>query len=310
MPYSAKSDDANTISQFVRRKSITITTDGTSTPVNYQVKLTIAYEPGMQADFDDVRFNTKTGIYINYWIETHTESTTATVWIELPDAITDPGSDTIWMYYGNQDLGSNGDIEDTFLFGDDFPGSAIDTEKWTVTGTVSVANSEVNLNDNDIIQSISTFGFDTIVTSKAKADEQDSTFVGYYTDIDNRIIVISSDYTSDDDFDNIMLYTIKDSVGSETIQNDNWFDFRDTYYQYTLKRISTSLIEYSQDINSNSYTNSAHIPIGNMSIYMYVWSQSSILTCDWIFVRKYIANEPIPSYGSPQHQRIVSKFIG
>ena len=40
MVYSAKSDDSNTVSQFTRRMPIKITTNGTSTPTNYQQKLT------------------------------------------------------------------------------------------------------------------------------------------------------------------------------------------------------------------------------------------------------------------------------
>ncbi|MCK4919255.1 MAG: DUF2341 domain-containing protein, partial [Candidatus Pacebacteria bacterium] len=98
--YTAKSD-ISTDSQFTNRKLITITTTGTSTPVNYQVKVTVPYDSDMQTDFQDVRFNTTAGTYIDYWIESSTTSTTADIWLELPDAIADPGSDDIYMYYGN-----------------------------------------------------------------------------------------------------------------------------------------------------------------------------------------------------------------
>lgn len=311
MVYSAKSG-ISTRSQFTRRKKITITTDGTSVPADYQVKLTITYEPEMQVDFDDIRFNTVSRTYINYWIEDYTTSTTATVWVELPDAITDPGSDTIWMYYGNSNLSDGGNIEDTFLLGDDFPGSSIDTGKWTVTGTITVASSEAILNEDDALSSIATFGFETIVTTKSKADEQDSSFVGYYVDANNRFQVQSSDSGSNDDFDNIMVTTVKASSWAGWILNDGWNDFRNTYYQYTIKRISTSLMVYSQGANSNTYTNSTYIPTGDMSVGIYVWdsSQASTLICDWIYVRTYIANEPTPLYGTSQHQRRTPQFIG
>ena len=115
MVYTALSDDISTLSQFTRRRAITITTGGTSTPVNYQVKLTITYESEMQADFDDLRFNTKAGTYIDYWIESYTALRSAIIWVELPDAITDPGSDYIWMYYGNTSLSDGGVGTDTFL---------------------------------------------------------------------------------------------------------------------------------------------------------------------------------------------------
>jgi len=112
--YTAKSD-INTDSQFTNRKLITITTTGTSTPVNYQVKVTVPYDSNMQIDFQDVRFNTTDGTYIDYWIESSTTSTTADIWIELPDAITDPGSDDIYMYYGNGVLNDSGDRSTVFI---------------------------------------------------------------------------------------------------------------------------------------------------------------------------------------------------
>ena len=120
MPYSAKSDDSGTINQFTRRKEVIITTGGTSTPADYQVKLTITYESEMQADFDDLRFNTLSGGYIDYWIESYTASTTATVWVELPDAITHPGNDSIYMFYGNTSLQSESNGTDTFVFFEGF----------------------------------------------------------------------------------------------------------------------------------------------------------------------------------------------
>lgn len=150
MVYLALSDDSSTESQFTRRKKITITTSGTSTPVGYQIKFTIDFESEMQADFEDIRFNTQAGEYIDYWVESYTASTTAIVWVELPDAITDPGSDYIWMYYGNISLSDGSDVGDTFVFGDDFPGSSLDTGKWTeqlkgTGGSIVVSGGECAL---------------------------------------------------------------------------------------------------------------------------------------------------------------------
>ena len=227
---------------------------------------------------------------LDFWIEDITADPIK-MWVEVAD---DLGTNqTIYVYYGKAESPTASNIENTFLFGDDFPGSSIDTEKWTVTGTVSVANSEVTINEDDRISSIATFGFGTIVTAKSKADEQDISFVGYYTNGDNRLQLQNSDYEDPDDFDNIMLAARKDGSGP-TQKNDGWNDFRNTYYQYTIKRISTSLIAYSQGSNSNTYTNSDYIPIGDMSVDLYTWdsSQASTLTCDWIFVRKYNATEP------------------
>ena len=119
--FTALVDDALTTGQFSHKKEITITANGTSTPANYQVKVTVAHANGiMQASFEDIRFNTKAGGYIDYWIESHTDNTTADIWLELPDAITDPGSDTINMFYGNNGLSDGKEGYDTFEFFDDF----------------------------------------------------------------------------------------------------------------------------------------------------------------------------------------------
>lgn len=248
---------------------------------------------------------------LDFWIEDITADPLK-MWVEVAD---DLGSNqSIWVYYGKSGATTNSDIESTFLLGDDFPGSSIDTGKWTVAGTVAVSNSEASLNEDDSLISITTFGFETAVAAKSKADEQDSVFAGYTTDVNNRMSLNSSDAVSNDDFDNI-IFTSRKSGSGVGIQNDGWSDFRNTYYKYTIKRISTSLIEYSQNSNSNSYTNSTYIPTGDMSARMYTWdsSQASTLVCDWIFVRKCIATEPafssagaeqsVPTVGHPTMRR-------
>lgn len=136
MVYSGKSASV-TVSQFTRKKILTETTNGTNVPTDYQSKLTITYESEMQSDFADIRFNTTSGVYIDYWIERYTASTSAIVWIKLPDAITDPGSYTILMYYGNAELSDGGIIKDTMIFGDEF-----NTDYTPVTETqTNIANN-------------------------------------------------------------------------------------------------------------------------------------------------------------------------
>ncbi|NOR85467.1 DUF2341 domain-containing protein, partial [archaeon] len=100
---------------FSNREQITITTNGTSTPADYQVKLNISYESEMQADFDDIRFTNASDSEIAYWIESKVDSNYANIWVNLSDAITDPGSDIIWMYYGNPGLSDGGVGTDTFV---------------------------------------------------------------------------------------------------------------------------------------------------------------------------------------------------
>ena len=110
MTYNAKSDIGGTISQFSRRKSIIINS-GSSLSA-FQIKLTISYESSMQTDFRDIRFNDASGNYCPYWIESKTDSSTATVWIKA-DLVT--GNNTAYIYYGNVSLTSGSDGSTTFI---------------------------------------------------------------------------------------------------------------------------------------------------------------------------------------------------
>jgi hypothetical protein len=95
--------------RFTKRAPITITNGGAAALTNYQVKVTVTYDADMQADFSDLRFSNASGRHrYRYWIESKTDSTTATVWVRVPSIPT--GNSTIYMYYGRSGLpaGSNG----------------------------------------------------------------------------------------------------------------------------------------------------------------------------------------------------------
>jgi len=80
-----------------------------------------------QADMDDFRFTSSTGIVLDYWIQDNT-TTPAGFWPEVNYLAT--GSTTsIYMYYGNAGAGAGSNGWNTFLFFDDFSG---DLSSWTV----------------------------------------------------------------------------------------------------------------------------------------------------------------------------------
>ena len=305
--YSALSDDASTVSQFTRRKTITVTTGGTSTPVNYQVKLTIAYETEMQADFDDIRFNTLSGGYIDYWIESYTASTTATVWVELPDTITDPGSDTIWMYYGNDGLSDGGNGDDVFEFFDDF---SVDLSKWTiVTGTPTISGGHLLLNVNlEWIRSTTSFSpSGNILDFKYLVAGHYSTNLGWSN------IVTTGAYPYDDDcalfrpWSDINVYTRTANEGTYT-QNNHGDTYTHVWKLATIK-LSGSSVLYEWEDGLYSDLVSTNIPNEDMYIEFQRYAIGSI-EIDDVRVRKYITNEPTPSYGTAQHQRKIPQFIG
>ena len=161
------------------RKQFTLTNSG-SALTDYQIMFTVNRSTGTdsgttvyvgtncQDDYDDIRFTDSSGTVLSYWIESSTSSS-ATIWVKFPSI--PAGSSTWYLYYGNPSAPSASDGDATFLFFDDFPGTALDTSKWevrsNVAGTVAVANSRLTLvvpnsdNKNTGIRSLQSFGSQT-----------------------------------------------------------------------------------------------------------------------------------------------------
>jgi hypothetical protein len=117
------------------RKAITVTELSGSLLKDYQVRIDVAYEPAMRADFGDLRFINAADNLLNYWIEDKTDGASATVWVEVDD-IEASTETTIYMYYGNPAASSASDGEDTFIFFDDFSG---DLGQWNIHIDADVA---------------------------------------------------------------------------------------------------------------------------------------------------------------------------
>ena len=233
----------------------------------------------MQADFDDLRFNTKVGGYIDYWIEGYTASTSAVIWVELLDVITDPGSDYIWMYYGNASLSDGSNGTDSFI---QYHGSAT----------------------SDYLDSLLVTPSNIIYESKVKRT----------TNAHNLLIGLTNTVDITDDG----LYT----------QSYNETDLR--YFYNANEGTSTSVSEApdwplniyvkvkitSDGSNTHAYIDDNEIASGistnhpNENLGLWFWAANGTMVQDWSFVRKYIINEPTSSYGTAQHQRRVSQFIG
>jgi hypothetical protein len=97
---------------------------------NYQVKLTVAYDADMKADFGDIRFTNSTGTALNYWVQSQTNSTSAIVWVKV-DSLAATGDTTLYIYYGNAAASTASNGGNTFNFFDDFNDGTIDGAKWT-----------------------------------------------------------------------------------------------------------------------------------------------------------------------------------
>ena len=279
MVFSARSDAA-TRSQFTRRKKVTVTTDGTSTPTDYQVKLTITYEPGMQADFNDIRFNTLSVEYIDYWIESYTASTTATVWVELPDAITDPGSDTILMYYGNSGLSNGGVGANTFI-------------QYHGVATANFIDS-LNVSPTCIFESKARTTGSTSIIRWGLSNNQDPT-------IDDCMFVMSHQSG-----DLRYIQCNNESVSTNKAESPKFV--QNTWYRIKIINTGSAVTGFVDDNQISTGDITTNLPDENLGLFMQMHTSTGAQ--DWSFARKYIANEPTPSYGTVEHQRRIPQFIG
>ncbi|MEA3281673.1 MAG: DUF2341 domain-containing protein [Euryarchaeota archaeon] len=109
------------MSGWSKYKKIILTGGSSGAQTNYQLKLTVAYDSDMQADFDDLRFTQSDGTtLLDAWLESKTDSDTADVWVVFPTTPANGVEQTYYMYYGNPGASSYWDGAATFEFHDDF----------------------------------------------------------------------------------------------------------------------------------------------------------------------------------------------
>ena len=106
---------------WTKRKKIIIQENSGNDLTDYQVKLTVSYDPDMQPDYDDLRFVDSGGNLLDYWIETSNPAN-AVIWVKIP-SIPESSTATIYMYYGNALSSSVSDGVATFDWFDDFAGA-------------------------------------------------------------------------------------------------------------------------------------------------------------------------------------------
>jgi len=102
------------------RKPITVTNSGGSALTDFQVKVTTGTFGAEKIEDDgaDLRFVDAGNNLEPHWIESGTGTASREVWVKL--SYIPVGGSTIYMYYGNSEVGSKSDGEGAFEFFDDF----------------------------------------------------------------------------------------------------------------------------------------------------------------------------------------------
>ena len=142
------------LSGWSKRQAIVLTGGSSGAQVDFQVELTVAYESDMKSDFSDLRFTKSDGTtLLDAWMESYTASTSATVWVETDTPENTVESD-IYMYYGKADALSDWNFDGTFIFGDPFNNTALNTTRWTTVDgnpiyTIDAINHYLEITDMD-----------------------------------------------------------------------------------------------------------------------------------------------------------------
>ena len=269
---------------FPYRKPITITN-----PVNaagYQHYISVTYDADMQAAFGDLRFTDELGNNCPYWVESYTVSSSAVVWVKVPLANTD----TLYMYYGNNNALSESNGDKTFEFFDDFLGSAVDATKWTSSGSgitvtggflsITQSNSEHRL----VYTPTTPFIPNTICRIKGSQDAvyasvQDSYgFLSFIREPGGQLQTFS--YVTGEQRTNI-------GTG-----------YTGTHYFEQVRNGTTSVI-FKID-GTTVATHTTQVPTSNLNLrcIAYQSAYGQVLYVHHLLVRKYTATEPSCSIGS------------
>ena len=301
-----------TLSSYQKRIHINSSFDGVLT--DFQIKLTISHESAMKSDFGDLRFYETNDDEISYWIESYTASTTAAVWIKT-DVPASGGKD-LYMHYGDSGLSSESSIDDTFLFGDDFPGSSLDTTKWlsdassgcsvSVTGGELLLNAPIAADDNThafIYTNSFTFTQAIIeIREKCNATYYMHSSVGSgSTCLTGSNKYMASGYYFMKYMPTSMRMRRADAVCGVVDIGTNfdmgtWTSY-ETHKHIICNDASNNIRWYISNVLENQATDTTHLSNDKkISLSQSEYGgRGGIHYVDWIFVRKYTANEPTTS---------------
>jgi hypothetical protein len=287
------------------RMDITINNSSNSSSLtDYQVLITLdtasLISAGkMRSDCGDIRFYDGTNL-LSYWIESGINTASTKIWVKVPSI---PANLTkiIQMYYGNMNLTSISNANDTFLFFDDFSGNLDWTNKWQSTqqSLYTVASGILTLNyltdTTKLLQtknSYTNFEIRTAIKEGVRQVYLDlSTSVATYTGKDMVIYGTSTDNTL------LRFFANGTQLGSATISTNTWYYIRSMFDGTTVRHIAYTDPNWSNvllDLSGTAYSDAPRYP----SFFVYYYNSLSIGYVDFVYIKKYSNPEPTTSVGN------------
>lgn len=301
------------------RKEFTINNTG-SELTNYQVMFTVNRSSGTdsgstvylnskcEADYDDIRFvGADDTTAWDYWIES-SSSMVASIWVNFTSLPT--GDTDVYLYYGNAAAAAVSDGDATFPFFDDFPGSAIDTDKWTVTGTSPTVSGGIGSYTGGLSESyiLCKTGFSTnyAIRFKSKSDKDDGVNIFGLRDgppaTSTNLAYISARHDAG-------FWRAESKVS--TYEQTNIGDHDGDYKIWDIIRNGSTSVIF-KDAESTVATHTTKVPTATLypSLYSNKGTDTAVyLYFDWILTRKYTATEPtVSAWGSEEARSTVAAF--
>ncbi|MCK5139627.1 MAG: DUF2341 domain-containing protein, partial [Thermodesulfovibrionia bacterium] len=266
---------------------------------DYQVRVNVTYESGMQADFDDIVFTDNDNVtQLDHWLEYKVDSVFADVWVEVADDL----ENDLWlmMYYGDPSASSLSDGEATFPFFDDFEDGSFDTDLWTEEssgGSYTEAGGYLKVMGGSPERIVSDTGFgnsysfmmrDMTVTAKAV---NKYLYAGIYN-------FGTTDFALFQSYNNVERFTTYDT-GEET---NAWSDFT-AGEDFEIRSISAARTEFFVNdvlLFLHSTEETATDKVFDFEVTGAGTSGSDYIQLDTAFVRNCIAIEPELAFWGPE----------
>jgi hypothetical protein len=294
-----------------RRKAITIDNTGYSNALsNYQVQVAVAYDPDMQADFDDIRFTNASGTELDYWMVSKMDSTTATFWVEV-DSIAASSNTTIYMYYGNGSVTTTSNAKNTMFIYENMDTAPTGTlrnnasydaaNKWVrLTTAAGGLQGQLEYSTSPAPGFVADWRF-----WAGGGNGADATWLYYRTSSTPATEDVPTNgysFPADEWDDQLQVYynnntTKLSSWATTTIDNTGWHDVKIVFYQSGANYYYQFWYDSTQRISSNS----TNAPSGSL----FGWGARTggyynEHRIDDLIVRKYISPEPGVSLGTEQ----------
>ncbi|MGD0353864.1 MAG: DUF2341 domain-containing protein [Dehalococcoidia bacterium] len=278
---------------------------------NYQVKLIVNKGTGTDSagnvylnnhcrdDFGDIRFTGADGVtLLDYWVESSVPGVSAVVWVELDAIPARPGIASFYCYYGNSGAATASNIQNTFVFGDDFNDTTLDTAgRWTVTsssGSYSESGGTLTVTGGkEVIRSKATYDNQYALHARVRLDQvvgSNYRIVGFndtYPDYNKYYTSAFCYYPGDTSFTAITGDGTSGSTQTLPVNVDT------NFHMTECRRYSSEGVNYSQlIIDGKPELNGIYPTDKSRSLTITAEAGSNSIILDWLFLRKFVSPEP------------------